>query len=203
MWTTCSPASSGVWKHWVDWGERNTSSQQLPDLFPSLDPPLQVYIILQEYLLSAVNSCQSGALFTFTLMHLLLRSATGEAWHEIMLACLSNRPCDKLSGTVGNECGSDFAYFYFVSFIFLCSFLVSMKDITCSCLVYISQILFANSCQMYSKQEYVNFKCSVLYSVIIYSILRVHNWSHPGTHIFPWSLSHDPLWGILFLIIFN
>lgn len=54
------------------------------------------------------------------------RSATGEAWHEIMLACLSNRPCDKLSGTVGKECGSDFAYFYFVSFIFLCSFLVSL-----------------------------------------------------------------------------
>lgn len=56
---------------------------------------------------------------------LLARSATGEAWHEIMLSCLSDRPCDKLSGTAGKECGSDFAYFYFVSFIFLCSFLVS------------------------------------------------------------------------------
>uniref|UniRef100_A0A8C5BRV7 Voltage-dependent N-type calcium channel subunit alpha-1B n=1 Tax=Gadus morhua TaxID=8049 RepID=A0A8C5BRV7_GADMO len=55
---------------------------------------------------------------------LLFRSATGEAWHEIMLACLSNKPCDKLSATVGHECGSDFAYFYFVSFIFLCSFLM-------------------------------------------------------------------------------
>ncbi|TNN30525.1 Voltage-dependent P/Q-type calcium channel subunit alpha-1A [Liparis tanakae] len=41
-----------------------------------------------------------------------------------MLACLSNRPCDSLSGTTGKECGSDFAYFYFVSFIFLCSFLM-------------------------------------------------------------------------------
>uniref|UniRef100_A0A8C7KNS6 Voltage-dependent N-type calcium channel subunit alpha n=1 Tax=Oncorhynchus kisutch TaxID=8019 RepID=A0A8C7KNS6_ONCKI len=51
-------------------------------------------------------------------------SATGEAWHEIMLSCLSNRPCDKLSGSGGKECGSDFAYFYFVSFIFLCSFLM-------------------------------------------------------------------------------
>ncbi|XP_056873987.1 LOW QUALITY PROTEIN: voltage-dependent N-type calcium channel subunit alpha-1B [Takifugu flavidus] len=60
----------------------------------------------------------------FQALTLLFRSATGEAWHEIMLACLSNRPCDKLSGTVGNECGSDFAYFYFVSFIFLCSFLM-------------------------------------------------------------------------------
>lgn len=55
---------------------------------------------------------------------LLFRSATGEAWHEIMLACLSHRSCDKLSGTTGKECGSDFAYFYFVSFIFLCSFLM-------------------------------------------------------------------------------
>ncbi|XP_060917618.1 voltage-dependent N-type calcium channel subunit alpha-1B [Labrus mixtus] len=60
----------------------------------------------------------------FQALTLLFRSATGEAWHEIMLACLSNRRCDSLSGTVGKECGSDFAYFYFVSFIFLCSFLM-------------------------------------------------------------------------------
>lgn len=51
------------------------------------------------------------------------RSATGEAWHEIMLSCLSNQACDKNANA--SECGSDFAYFYFVSFIFLCSFLVS------------------------------------------------------------------------------
>lgn len=54
---------------------------------------------------------------------LLLRSATGEAWHEIMLSCLSDRACDEHASA--SECGSDFAYFYFVSFIFLCSFLVS------------------------------------------------------------------------------
>uniref|UniRef100_A0A8D2NX99 Voltage-dependent N-type calcium channel subunit alpha n=1 Tax=Zosterops lateralis melanops TaxID=1220523 RepID=A0A8D2NX99_ZOSLA len=53
-----------------------------------------------------------------------LLSATGEAWHEIMLSCLSNRACDPLSGLTKKECGSDFAYFYFVSFIFLCSFLM-------------------------------------------------------------------------------
>lgn len=53
------------------------------------------------------------------------RSATGEGWHEIMLSCLSERPCDPRSGNTKSECGSDFAYFYFVSFIFLCSFLVS------------------------------------------------------------------------------
>lgn len=48
------------------------------------------------------------------------RSATGEAWHEIMLSCLGGRKC----ASNDNGCGSDFAYFYFVSFIFLCSFLV-------------------------------------------------------------------------------
>ena len=60
-----------------------------------------------------------------------------------MLSCLSNRPCDRLSGTVGKECGSDFAYFYFVSFIFLCSFLVSVEPeahtYICTC-YYISSI---------------------------------------------------------------
>lgn len=61
------------------------------------------------------------------------RSATGEAWHEIMLGCLSNRPCEDLSGISEKECGSDFAYFYFVSFIFLCSFLVSTSYQLCGC----------------------------------------------------------------------
>ncbi|KAG8447469.1 hypothetical protein GDO86_014818 [Hymenochirus boettgeri] len=63
----------------------------------------------------------------FQALMLLFRSATGEGWHEIMLSCLSNRPCDPRSGDSKHpkdECGSDFAYFYFVSFIFLCSFLM-------------------------------------------------------------------------------
>uniref|UniRef100_A0A3Q0SV45 Voltage-dependent N-type calcium channel subunit alpha n=1 Tax=Amphilophus citrinellus TaxID=61819 RepID=A0A3Q0SV45_AMPCI len=60
----------------------------------------------------------------FQALTLLFRSATGEAWHEIMLACLSNQQCDQRSEIPGEECGSDFAYFYFVSFIFLCSFLM-------------------------------------------------------------------------------
>ncbi|XP_078126806.1 voltage-dependent N-type calcium channel subunit alpha-1B isoform X1 [Sander vitreus] len=72
---------------------------------------------------TAINHHNNFQTF-FQALTLLFRSATGEAWHEIMLACLSNRPCDKLSGTVGKECGSEFAYFYFVSFIFLCSFLM-------------------------------------------------------------------------------
>ncbi|XP_044768972.1 voltage-dependent P/Q-type calcium channel subunit alpha-1A [Neomonachus schauinslandi] len=60
----------------------------------------------------------------FQALMLLFRSATGEAWHNIMLSCLSGKPCDKNSGILTAECGNEFAYFYFVSFIFLCSFLM-------------------------------------------------------------------------------
>uniref|UniRef100_A0A2K6QH91 Voltage-dependent P/Q-type calcium channel subunit alpha n=1 Tax=Rhinopithecus roxellana TaxID=61622 RepID=A0A2K6QH91_RHIRO len=60
----------------------------------------------------------------FQALMLLFRSATGEAWHNIMLSCLSGKPCDKNSGIQSRECGNEFAYFYFVSFIFLCSFLM-------------------------------------------------------------------------------
>eukprot|EP00061_Rhincodon_typus_P017827 g46705.t1 len=38
-----------------------------------------------------------------------------------MLACLSEKRCE---GSSEHRCGTDFAYFYFVSFIFLCSFLM-------------------------------------------------------------------------------
>ncbi|XP_051806602.1 voltage-dependent N-type calcium channel subunit alpha-1B-like isoform X12 [Acanthochromis polyacanthus] len=72
---------------------------------------------------TAINHHNNFRTFLQALM-LLFRSATGEAWHEIMLSCLSRRACDERSGTHGKECGSDFAYFYFVSFIFLCSFLM-------------------------------------------------------------------------------
>ncbi|GLD52431.1 voltage-dependent N-type calcium channel subunit alpha-1B isoform X3 [Lates japonicus] len=72
---------------------------------------------------TAINHHNNFRTFLQALM-LLFRSATGEAWHEIMLSCLSHRDCDERSGSRGKECGSDFAYFYFVSFIFLCSFLM-------------------------------------------------------------------------------
>ncbi|XP_073397287.1 voltage-dependent N-type calcium channel subunit alpha-1B [Dendrobates tinctorius] len=72
---------------------------------------------------SAINRHNNFRTFFHALM-LLFRSATGEGWHEIMLSCLSNRLCDSSSGNSKEECGSDFAYFYFVSFIFLCSFLM-------------------------------------------------------------------------------
>ncbi|XP_074218951.1 voltage-dependent N-type calcium channel subunit alpha-1B isoform X5 [Camelus bactrianus] len=71
---------------------------------------------------TSINRHNNFRTFLQALM-LLFRSATGEAWHEIMLSCLSNRACDELANAT--ECGSDFAYFYFVSFIFLCSFLMT------------------------------------------------------------------------------
>ncbi|XP_061523692.1 voltage-dependent L-type calcium channel subunit alpha-1C isoform X8 [Phycodurus eques] len=59
---------------------------------------------------------------------LLFRCATGEAWQEIMLACAPNRPCEKGSTnenvTVHEDCGSQFAIIYFVSFYMLCAFLI-------------------------------------------------------------------------------
>uniref|UniRef100_A0A671YKB1 Calcium voltage-gated channel subunit alpha1 E n=1 Tax=Sparus aurata TaxID=8175 RepID=A0A671YKB1_SPAAU len=64
----------------------------------------------------------SGALM------LLFRSATGESWQEIMLSCLGGQKCEKdpavTESLPDGGCGSDFAYFYFVSFIFFSSFLM-------------------------------------------------------------------------------
>lgn len=69
-------------------------------------------------------------LLLLTSMSFGLRSATGEAWQEIMLSCLGEKGCEPdttaPSGQNENErCGTDLAYVYFVSFIFFCSFLVS------------------------------------------------------------------------------
>ncbi|KAL9886451.1 calcium voltage-gated channel subunit cacophony isoform 21-T21 [Glossina fuscipes fuscipes] len=55
---------------------------------------------------------------------LLFRCATGEAWPNIMLACLKGRPCDEEAEKGDETCGSTLAYAYFVSFIFFCSFLM-------------------------------------------------------------------------------
>ncbi|XP_014023098.1 calcium channel, voltage-dependent, L type, alpha 1D subunit, a isoform X2 [Salmo salar] len=58
---------------------------------------------------------------------LLFRCATGEAWQEIMLACVSGKLCDPESDyNPGEEmtCGASFAYIYFISFYMLCAFLI-------------------------------------------------------------------------------
>uniref|UniRef100_A0A8C6R5J5 Voltage-dependent R-type calcium channel subunit alpha n=1 Tax=Nannospalax galili TaxID=1026970 RepID=A0A8C6R5J5_NANGA len=77
---------------------------------------------------SHINRHNNFRSFFGSLM-LLFRSATGEAWQEIMLSCLGEKGCEPdttaPSGQTENErCGTDLAYVYFVSFIFFCSFLM-------------------------------------------------------------------------------
>ncbi|XP_058266095.1 voltage-dependent P/Q-type calcium channel subunit alpha-1A isoform X7 [Hemibagrus wyckioides] len=80
-------------------------------------------IAIEEDKDSSINQHNNFRTF-FQALLLLFRSATGEAWHDIMLSCLGGKECDPLSGNMEPECGSEFAYLYFVSFIFLCSFLM-------------------------------------------------------------------------------
>ncbi|XP_053326031.1 voltage-dependent L-type calcium channel subunit alpha-1D [Spea bombifrons] len=58
---------------------------------------------------------------------LLFRCATGEAWQDIMLACLPGKRCDPESDYnpgEENTCGSNFAIIYFITFYMLCAFLI-------------------------------------------------------------------------------
>lgn len=70
---------------------------------------------------------------TVSVSHCMFRCATGESWPNIMLACRKPAKCDIAAGKSSNEeCGSTLAYAYFVSFIFFCSFLVSILIIALS-----------------------------------------------------------------------
>ncbi|XP_050686137.1 muscle calcium channel subunit alpha-1-like isoform X28 [Eriocheir sinensis] len=62
----------------------------------------------------------------FQAVMVLFRSATGEAWQEIMLSCLPpDAGCDPASeDSAAKTCGSMVAYPYFISFYTLCSFLI-------------------------------------------------------------------------------
>uniref|UniRef100_A0A4W5K393 Calcium voltage-gated channel subunit alpha1 E n=1 Tax=Hucho hucho TaxID=62062 RepID=A0A4W5K393_9TELE len=80
-----------------------------------------------------INQHNNFKTFSGALM-LLFRwaSATGESWQEIMLSCLGGQECEPdssmapmtMSPDHEGGCGTDFAYCYFVSFIFFSSFLV-------------------------------------------------------------------------------
>ncbi|XP_077470736.1 voltage-dependent R-type calcium channel subunit alpha-1E isoform X2 [Stigmatopora argus] len=80
---------------------------------------------------SHINQHNNFKTFFGALM-LLFRGATGESWQEIMLSCLSGQECEPdpsiapftLSPDHEGGCGTDFAYCYFVSFIFFSSFLM-------------------------------------------------------------------------------
>uniref|UniRef100_A0A8C5K3E7 Voltage-dependent L-type calcium channel subunit alpha n=1 Tax=Jaculus jaculus TaxID=51337 RepID=A0A8C5K3E7_JACJA len=60
---------------------------------------------------------------------LLFRCATGEAWQDIMLACMPGKKCapesePSNSTEAETPCGSSFAVLYFISFYMLCAFLI-------------------------------------------------------------------------------
>lgn len=65
----------------------------------------------------------------------LFRSATGEAWQDIMMACSHSDKvvCDDRTEEYALDpnasCGSSIAFPYFISFYVLCSFLVRCKDL--------------------------------------------------------------------------
>uniref|UniRef100_A0A3Q3J762 Voltage-dependent N-type calcium channel subunit alpha n=1 Tax=Monopterus albus TaxID=43700 RepID=A0A3Q3J762_MONAL len=77
---------------------------------------MQVFGNIELNVETAINHHNNFRTFLQALM-LLFRSATGEAWHEIMLSCLSHRTCDERSGTHGKESGSDFMLNLFVAVI--------------------------------------------------------------------------------------
>ena len=62
----------------------------------------------------------------------LFRSATGEAWQQIMLSITQFKECDPDSRppdtkTSDEDCSSAIAIPYFISFVCLCSFLVNQN----------------------------------------------------------------------------
>ena len=68
---------------------------------------------------------------------MLFRCATGEAWPDIMMSAVDGRPCDPMAHKWNytkygelymtdpeRRCGSPVTYIYFITFIFLCSFIM-------------------------------------------------------------------------------
>lgn len=81
-----------------------------------------------------------------------VRCATGEAWQEIMLACLPGKLCDSESDyNPGEErtCGSSFAIIYFISFYMLCAFLVTCHSLG----LHVSGCKHANSFKLGQKKS--------------------------------------------------
>lgn len=112
----------GVWEG--GHGGRNTyqPKQQLPDIPAGRAASLQVGSTCSCFAAGAFGSvCAEKSLFCSA------RCATGEAWQEIMLACMPGKLCDPESDyNPGEEmtCGSGFAIIYFITFYMLCAFLV-------------------------------------------------------------------------------
>ncbi|KAF8386351.1 unc-2 [Pristionchus pacificus] len=65
----------------------------------------------------------------FNSVILLFRCATGEGWQDIMMSCVSMKYCAQPNSNEYNKhklqtCGTNVAYFYFTSFVFLSTFLM-------------------------------------------------------------------------------
>ncbi|NWQ74510.1 CAC1D protein, partial [Columbina picui] len=98
---------------------------------------------------------------------LLFRCATGEAWQEIMLACLPGKRCDPESDyNPGEEytCGSNFAIIYFISFYMLCAFLIfkTRLDGALSNLIWVKMsLLMAGALDWMNFEGPFNTNCSM------------------------------------------
>ncbi|KAL3075199.1 hypothetical protein niasHS_013422 [Heterodera schachtii] len=96
---------------------------------------MQVFGNIQLDPTSEINRHNNFQSF-FNAVILLFRCATGEAWQEIMLSSTAGKPCaktnasmalqmlDKSSGVGPQPCGTNMSYAYFVTFVFLSSFLM-------------------------------------------------------------------------------
>nr|AAC63050.1 voltage-gated calcium channel alpha-1 subunit [Cyanea capillata] len=71
---------------------------------------------------TVINSNNNFQTFPQALI-VLFRSATGENWQQIMMACVNSESV-KCEVDPSKTCGTDFAYLYFMSFYMICSFLI-------------------------------------------------------------------------------
>ena len=117
-------------------------SQALPYVMMLMIMLFFIYAIIGMQLFGAIALDPHSAIerhnnfrSIFTSFLMLFRCSTGEAWPDIMMAATSGKPCDILSHqynkTTGElmdpdrMCGNTPAAFgYFISFIFLCSFIM-------------------------------------------------------------------------------
>ena len=85
---------------------------------------MQIFGTLAHDTGSAINRHNNFSNFLLSFL-LLFRCSTGEAWQDIMISCVS-APCHQtfVAESGKKMCGSPIAYVYFVSFIFLCMFLM-------------------------------------------------------------------------------
>ncbi|XP_058807730.1 muscle calcium channel subunit alpha-1 isoform X4 [Phymastichus coffea] len=90
-------------------------------------PYVALLIVMLFFIYAVIGMQMFGKNFPQAVL-VLFRSATGEAWQEIMMAVSDNPEkvkCERVvNSTEGESCGSDLAFPYFISFYVLCSFLI-------------------------------------------------------------------------------